>query len=246
MQLQSAELGAVVPQSTALVPFEKFLVPAELDGSAGRYRADPALCMLEASNDYEAIAEWLASKRGAEGNKEASTQRAYRKEAERLLLWSILERRKPLSALAVADVTAYRAFLEDPPLAWCGHRYHQRWSPLWRPLEGALKPPALRQTLIILRSLFSFLKDQNYVVGNPFVGVALPAETRLGSQRALSFEQSDLISSQLGQDRDNAAARRRDRAIRWLYVTGLRLARWSTRDARIFGRSNSRTPTASL
>jgi site-specific recombinase XerD len=97
---------------------------------------------------------------------------------------------------------------------------------LWRPLEGALKPSALRQTLIILRSLFSFLRDQNYVVGNPFSGVALPAETgrKLGSQRTLTFEQWDFISSQLGRDPDNIAARRRDRAIRWLYATGLRLA----------------------
>ncbi|MDM0036779.1 phage integrase family protein [Variovorax sp. J22P271] len=226
MQLQPAELGAVVPQSTALVPFEKFLVPAELDGSAGRYRADPALCMLEAANDYEAIVEWLSSKRSAEGDKQSSTQRAYRKEAERLLLWSILERQKPLSSLSVADVTAFKAFLEAPPRSWCGHRYHQRWSPLWRPLEGALKPSAVRQALIILRGLFTFLRDQNYMVGNPFAGVTLPAETsrKLGSQRALSFEQWDIISSQLGQDPDNIAARRRDRAIRWLYATGLRLA----------------------
>ena len=226
MQLAAAELAAIVEPATALRPLEKFLVPVELDGSRGRYRADAQKCLLAARNDYEAIHEWLASKRGGEDGKESSTQRAYRKEAERLLLWAVLERRTAISSLQVADVQAYAAFLADPPASWQGVRYQQRWSPNWRPLEGPLKPSALRQALIVLRGLFSFLQEQNYVVGNPFKAVALPKEPSraLGSRRTLSFEQWDFIRAQLGLQPDNEVSRRRDRAIRWLYATGLRLA----------------------
>ena len=226
MQLDFTELAAVVAPSTSLVPLEKFVVPSALDGSQGRYRADPAKCMLRARNDYEAILEWLASKQPGTGGAESPTQRAYRKEAERLLLWAVLERGVAISSLQVADVQAYVGFLEKPPASWTGVRYQQRWSPNWRPLEGPLRPSAVRYTLIVLRGLFSFLKEQNYVVGNPFKGVQLPKEASraLGSRRTLTFKQWDIVRAQLGLEPDNEVARRRDRAIRWLYLTGLRLA----------------------
>ena len=150
-----------------------------------RYRAPHDKCLLMATNDHEAIGAWLASKKPGDVEGELSaTQRSYRKEAERLLLWAVLEKGKALSSLSVEDATAYRSFLANPPPAWCGPRHHQRWSPMWRPLEGPLTPVALRQSLIILRSLFSFLISQSYMSGNPFVAVALPANPQrpLGSR----------------------------------------------------------------
>jgi len=44
----------------------------------------------------------------------SSTQRAYRKEAERLILWAIVERARALSSLTTDDAIAYRAFLRRP------------------------------------------------------------------------------------------------------------------------------------
>jgi integrase len=224
-QLAPADLDRVVPLSTALVPLEKFVVPSELSGRAGRFRADRDRCLLEADNDHEAIRAWLASKRRHDGS-ESATQRSYRKEAERLLLWAILERRKALSSLTVEDSMAFALFLQAPPAAWCGPRHRQRWSPLWRPLEGPISVSALRQTLTILRSLFAFLVAQNYVVGNPFVGIPQPRSSgrALGSNRALTFDQWRLVEAELAGDGEGATARRRARAIRWLYATGLRLA----------------------
>ncbi|WP_412179615.1 phage integrase family protein [Variovorax paradoxus] len=225
-QLTPTALAAVVPEATALVPYEKFVLPSGLDGQEGRYRAPPAKCLIVAANDHEAIAAWLASKRS--GDREigelSSTQRSYRKEAERLLLWSILERRKALSSLAVEDASAFRAFLADPPPNWCGPRHHQRWSPMWRPLEGPLTPAALRQSLIILRSLFTFLIGQGYVVGNPFAAVTLPPQPQRppGSSRTLTFPQWDHIDSLLHVETE--PGRRLRRGMRWLYATGLRLS----------------------
>lgn len=230
-QLTPSILAAVVPAATAIVPYEKLVLPADLDGRAGRYRAPSEKCLLVAANDHEAIGAWLASKRPeefiarAEGDL-SSTQRSYRKEAERLLLWAVLERRKALSSLSVEDAAAFRAFLADPPSTWCGPRHHQRWSPLWRPLEGALTPTALRQSLIILRSLFAFLASQAYVRDNPFADLALPPNPPRspGSSRTLSFDQWDHINALLQGHIDSEAGRRLRRAMRWLYATGLRLA----------------------
>ena len=57
------------------------------DGSDGRFRAPLHQCLLEAKNDYEAIAAWLATKHDPNGTGKTATHRAYRKEAERPLLW---------------------------------------------------------------------------------------------------------------------------------------------------------------
>ena len=206
------------------------MLPADLDGRAGRCRAPREECLLVAANDHAAIGAWLASKRpagfigSAEGDL-SSTQRSYRKEAERLLLWSVLERKTALSSLSVEDAAAFRAFLADPPSSWCGPRHHQRWSPLWRPLEGALTPTALRQSLIILRSLFAFLTSQAYVRDNPFADLALPPNPQrpLGSSRTLSPTQWDHIDVLLQGHTDSEPGRRLRRAMRWLQATGLRL-----------------------
>ncbi len=225
-ELQPKQLDEVVARATAIVPFEKFLLPAELDGSDGRFRAPLHQCLLEAKNDYEAIAAWLATKHDPNGTGRTATHRAYRKEAERLLLWAIVEHGKPLSSLTVEDVNAFKWFLAAPPARWCGPRHHQRWSPLWRPLEGPLSSSALRQSIVILRSLFAFLVSQNYLIGNAFAGVALPREQArpLGSKRTLTFGQWDALQERLDEFSDEPLGRRRVRAIRWLYATGLRLA----------------------
>jgi len=226
-QLTPLTLDAVVPAATAIRPYEKFVLPTELDGSVGHHRAPHDKCLLTATNDHEAIGAWLASKKqGDVEGKLSSTQRSYRKEAERLLLWAILEEGKALSSLSMEDVTTYRSFLANPPTAWCGPRHHQRWSPMWRPLEGPLTPMALRQSLIILRSLFSFLISKRYMTGNPFVAEALPPNPQkpLGSTRTLSFAQWDHIDALLQAHVDTEVGRRLRRAMRWLYATGLRLA----------------------
>ncbi len=72
-----------------------------MDGSTGAFRAPPATCALRSSNDYEAIQTWL------ELHEAGATKRAYRKEAERLILWAIVERGLPLSSLATEDAIAY-------------------------------------------------------------------------------------------------------------------------------------------
>ena len=70
----------VVEHPTDVMPWERIVVPRDVDGSAGTYRAPRAACALKAHNDYEAVQSWLSL------HESGATQRAYRKEAERLIL----------------------------------------------------------------------------------------------------------------------------------------------------------------
>src|SRR5574337_677813 len=91
----------------ALVPLERLVLPASLDGCAGANRA-PAdtIKQIAAETDLEAVQAWLA-----EFHDSPHTFRNYRKEIERLLLWSFQVLSKPLSALMREDLARYEAFL---------------------------------------------------------------------------------------------------------------------------------------
>lgn len=147
-------------------PWEMLVVPGEVDGSRGTFRAPPESCTLNSANDYEAVQAWLSL------HESAATQRAYRKEAERLILWAIVERGKALSSLNTEDAIAYRAFLRHPTPArrWIGPP-QARTSPDWKPFVGGLAPRSVAYALAVLGAMFRWLMEQRYVLANPFSGV---------------------------------------------------------------------------
>src|SRR5258708_39611414 len=75
-----------------------------------------ARSQIAAQTDVDAIKAWLA--RFVETQ---ATFDTYRKEAERLLLWSTTELRKPLSSLTHEDLLLYQRFFAGPQPA-------QRWG----------------------------------------------------------------------------------------------------------------------
>jgi hypothetical protein len=124
-------LIAVAPR--VVVPWERLQLPNEVDGSRGNFRAPRRACTLDASNDYEAVQAWLAL------HETPTTQRAYRKEAERLILWAIIERARALSSLTTEDAIAYRSFLRRPmPRERWVAPPRPRTAPNWRPFAGNL------------------------------------------------------------------------------------------------------------
>ncbi len=144
------------------------VLPPSLDGSQGLNRSLEKP-QITANTDFAAINCWLA-----EYKKSAATYRNYKKDAERLLLWSINEKQKPLSSLTSDDLLAYSQFLENPPANWCGPklaRKGKRWSSNWKPFVGALKPKAKETTFANLRSLFNFLIEVQYLKYNPLIPV---------------------------------------------------------------------------
>lgn len=146
------------------LPLERLHVPEALNGRVGSNRASPdVICQLAADNDLDAVQVWLA-----EFHDSPQTVRTYRKEAERLLLWALLERGKPLSSLTREDCILYEQFLIDPQPQdrWCGVKA-PRFSSRWRPFVGPLAPASRKLAMLIINSLFSYLVKAGYLAGNP-------------------------------------------------------------------------------
>lgn len=204
-------------------PLDQLSLSADLDGRQGLHRAPRSHCLLQADDDLAAVHAWLAAKAD-----QPHTRRAYRKEAERFLLWAIVQRGKALSSLGVEDCSAYRDFLANPQPAsrWCAPRHLPRWSPAWRPFEGPLSPSAQRYAVTVLANLGTFLADQGYLLGNPWRAVRPPrsATPTLQTGRSLSPELWRWVSRQAEQLPPTSAHRRLQIALQLLYATGLRLS----------------------
>lgn len=169
--IEQARALIVAAPAGNIVPWEQLHVPHEVDGSHGQFRAARAARLLNASLDYEAIQSWLSL------HESAATQRAYRKEAERLIRWAIIKRGRALSSLTTDDAIAYRSFLRRPTPRerWVGPS-RPRHSAEWRPFTSALSARSAAYTLNVLSALFRWLIEQRYVLANPFAGVKVKSQ----------------------------------------------------------------------
>jgi integrase len=118
---------------------------------------------IDANSDVEAVTHWLAEYRES-----PQTQRAYRREAERLLLWLGAEK-QTLNDVDRQCLSRFEDFLADPqPRAqWVGPT-KARHHPEWRPMRGPLSPASRRQSLVILQGMYSWLVEAGWVAHNPF------------------------------------------------------------------------------
>ncbi|MFJ4293497.1 tyrosine-type recombinase/integrase [Cupriavidus sp. NPDC089707] len=214
-------------------PLERLQLPPALSGAAGSNRAPATATRIAATDDLAAVTAWLA--RYADS---PATVSAYRREVERLLLWTVLQLGKPLSSLTHEDLLVYERFLADPQPAarWvlAGSKKLGRTHPDWRPLAGPLSPASVRHALVILNALFAWLTEAGYLAGNP---LALARRRRAPSRpritRYLSHELWDVVKETIAAmpgTTDTATARERLHAARcrWLlsvlYLGGLRAA----------------------
>lgn len=212
-----------------VAPIESVVIPPELDGRHGANRATGNRPQIAAQNDIDAVKAWLA--RFVDTR---TTFDNYRKEAERLLLWSTVQLQKPLSSLTHEDLLAYRHFLSDPQPAarWIMRdgRKFARTHPEWRPFAGPLSPASQRQAAIILNALFSWLVNAGYLAGNP---LSLSRQrARGGKPRVTRYLEDDLWTEvKLAIDampRDTDREREHYLRVRWLfsllYLCGLRIS----------------------
>lgn len=215
-------------QLSSIAPIDLIQLPRALDGSVGTNRAvGPA--QISAVNDVAAVTVWLANYHGR------STFDSYRKEAERLLLWSVTEMGKPLSSLNHEDFLVYQRFLSElePGSRWVletGKKKMSRQDPAWRPFAGPLSPSSQRQAMIILNAMFAWLVDAGYLRGNPLS--LIRQRRRKKPPRVTRFLDHDVWQevkvtiSAMPQETD------RERAhyfrVRWLftllYIGGLRIS----------------------
>ncbi|HTD06246.1 site-specific integrase [Undibacterium sp.] len=221
--------NAILPAVAGPAPLEQVSLVAALDGSHGTNRAYGNRPQVSASNDIDAIKAWLARFHDTK-----TTFDNYRKEAERLLLWSTFQLGKALSSLTHEDLLMYQVFLENPQPAvrWIMRdgRKFARAHPEWRPFAGPLSPSSRRQAFIILNTLFSWLVNAGYLAGNP---LSLSRQRGRKNKRRITryledqlWREVKLTIEQMPKETD----RHREHyfRLRWLfslmYICGLRIS----------------------
>ncbi len=223
---ERARALAVAQDEQELVPWERLVVPGEVDGSRGTFRAPRGTCALTSNNDYEAIQTWLSL------HEAPATQKAYRKEAERLILWAIVERGKALSSLTTEDAIAYRGFLRHPsPRArWVGAA-QPRSSPAWRPFAGDLSVRSVAYALSVLNALYRWLIEKRYILANPFAGVKVRGSRPVGLDTTRAFTEGEwkfigIVAEGLewSYGWSEPAAQRLRFVLDFAYSTGLRIS----------------------
>lgn len=241
-RLSSNDPGLVRPRQTGIVPIEALDVPKEIDGSAGTNRSrDPGLqCSLD--TDLQAIGAWLATRQHS-----PHTVRAYRREAERLLLWAINAKKKSLSSLDSSDCAQYiETFLADPQPAahWVGSVKVERTHLDWRPFMGALSDRSRETARAILHAMGEWLVDQSYLAVNPFAvckAVAIGARIDV-SGRSLSHGQWRNVVQATSRERYSQAELRDYLALNLAYSTGLRRSELAESTAGRLTRTAPRSP----
>lgn len=227
-------MSPALPRRKGVAPLEQFDVPQALSGAFGNNRRRSS--SLSARDDLEAIDTWLSRRKPG-----SHTWRAYRKEAERFLLWSVLEAGKALSSLTMEDCISYRDFLwrigrepDDewnaqfrlPQREWIGPRGINRFSSRWRPFEGALSESSQRTALVILHGMMRWLCDQNYLQNNPFKTRPKLGETKIGlvASRTLTIEEWEGVKKYLGSMAEDQKYIRLRFILTLAYMTGCRLS----------------------
>lgn len=212
-----------------VVPLEALSVPPELDGSRGANREWDVPRQIAANTDVEALRAWLANFVATK-----TTFDAYRKEAERLLLWSIWQAGKPISSLSHEDWLVYQQFLASPSprdrwITELGRKY-PRTDSRWRPFAGPLSAASQRQAGVILNSMFSWLVNAGYLAGNP-LSLSRQRKRRQAPriERYLDDELWQEVKAAIDAlPRETAREREHYLRLRWLitlcYVCGLRIS----------------------
>ena len=210
-------------EASAVVPWERLVLPPECDGREGRLRGAPGSSSLGAVDDRAAIQAWLDLRESE------TTQRAYRKEVERYVLWCVLERGRAFSSAMAEDALAYRKFLRRPAPAsrWIGP-VRPRASGEWRPFAKPLSRSSIAYALSVINALYGWLVQQRYLTANPFAGVRVSGDDAGGVRaRALDEATWDYVIQvadvlEVSHGWSDAAARRLRFILRFCQGTGLR------------------------
>lgn len=164
-----------------LAPLTELILPHALSGHDGINRCRQ-FALIQAKNDHEAVQAYLS-------RYQRHTHKAYQKELERLLLWAVMVKQKPLSSLMADNCEDYKQFLAQPSAHFIGHYGSRKRTPAWKPFMRPLSPSSQRQAVQIIRTAFEWLVDVRYLMSNPWKVVRDPevaqAITPLQIDRAL-------------------------------------------------------------
>lgn len=98
-----------------------------------------------------------------------ATEKSYRRETLRFLLWLQNERNGlRLSNCTEADCKQYIAFLQNIPAHWIAKRKVTPMQPGWLPFRGQLTSASYTQSIAVLSAAFHWLYAERYLAANPW------------------------------------------------------------------------------
>jgi integrase len=196
-----------------------------LSGQHGSNRMTPGACRIDADHDRAAIHAWISARAGS-----PATAKQYQREAERFLLWCILERNRALADATAEDCRAYMDFLVAMPDRWISRRRVERFTPGWTPFRGPLSIASQRVALAALHALFSWLVHARYLASNPWTLV----NRHLGDDPNIDPEDTDsraftpaawaALQAELDRRPPGASVSRLRWVCQFVEATGLRSA----------------------
>jgi len=228
LRLGTSSSQLIAQPRYGLVPLERLALPSSLLGLDGVFRSHLPNS-LEAKDDLQAITRWLSRY-----DERTSTQRSYRKEVERFVLWMTSVQKKPVSSASALDCQAYRGFLAAVPATWVNAAPVERTDPMWRPFRGTPSPSSQKQALVIVQTMFEGLRDAGYLVANPMravmKGFALPS-SRLNVTRSFTEAEWAHVQRCIADEPAGTARTRLKCLLELLVTSGVRLdevaqARW--------------------
>lgn len=199
-----------------------------LNASGGNRHTDG--CQIRANSDREAVIEWLR----VVGKKSISTHRRYAGEARRFVAWLTINTEVCISGVTVADLAEYHSFLTNPQpeSLWCNNPDAGGLGLM----RGPLSERSANHAMVVIRSLYKFLADTRYIIGNPFAaygkikfivkdisGREYEAPTGAVNEREVPDEWIDAMWGAIEQQGDDTAKAARERWVLALFSrTGVR------------------------
>lgn len=153
---------------------------AGLSGRHGSNRAQGVHRDAGMDDDRAAIAAWIEARAGSE-----LTRRLYRREAERWLLWCVIERHRAMSDAGADDCRAYAGFLQNIPDSWVSRRKVPRLAPGWAPFRGPLTGASQQVAIDTLHAMCEWLVAARYLAVNPWGQVRRHLGDRPGPRQAM-------------------------------------------------------------
>lgn len=204
-------------QMFGIVPLESLAWPLDLQYGAFRSTTPNT---LNAFTDRDAITAWFDTLR----EKSPATVDAYQRAIERLVLWAIVERRTPLSALVTTDFLDFKEFLRNPPAHWCQRAPLMKSSQDWRPLRGPMKDASIQQTMSAISRMYRDWHASGYLQANAVASVrgSRRKEMKLDVMRSFSDEALRAIRETLYSMPDGPSRRRLRAVLLLLQTAGLR------------------------
>ena len=207
-------------------------------------RPQHADCYILAENDVEAVKIWIQQFQDT-----PTTQRAYQKEAERLLLWCTFEKGLTIGELKAEHFEEYFNFLQNPSQNWLGSKKdlrEERCSLKWRPLVAPLKKASLLFAVRVISCLMNYLVEAKYLKSNPIKLIKKYRERSIDLEeqkykiwaRMLEVDEWDAVQEVLqnlpeSNTREQRYKTRTQLLFALLYLLGLRIhevanATWSS------------------